>query len=288
MGFGNPEQQAMRRVDRERGSSEYLHPVVEKAYAKATALFERDAIRPDDFAPPYDARQVADDKALVARLEAKFGNDEFAHKKYADVFEAIIYEHIEQSDWFGPTAQTIKTSKFDDYVNGIDLVTEFSNEDQSLTHLGLGIDVTFGTTAMEKKFQRIREEIKTGKLATVKYFQSEHSPIKGTYRDMPRVVIGAEREHITELAARWMDPKMNRELANHPVQTILLDEIEAQLEGFHRYAQTVNQNHLVPVFERQLVLLRRIRRGKSQTGRNLWPEDRVFGAIKDQLDLFRA
>ncbi|MGB3072977.1 MAG: hypothetical protein WBP40_04345 [Candidatus Moraniibacteriota bacterium] len=288
MGFEDPERSAIRQVDRAHSSPEYLHPVVEKAYAKATALFERDAIQPDAFVPPYDARQVAEDKETVKRLESKFGSEDLVHKKYADVLEAIIYEHIEQSDWFGPTAQTIKTSKYDDYVNGIDLVTEFSNDDQSLTHLGLGIDVTFGTTAMHKKFQRIREEISTGKLATVKYFESERSPHKGIYRDMPRVVIGAEREHITELAARWMDPKMNRELATHPVQAMLLDEIEAQLSGFRQYARTMNQARLIPIFDRQLAIIKKIRVEKSRTVKNPWPDDRVFGAIRGELDFFRS
>ena len=274
-----------RRIDREHRSPEHLHPLIREADKKARDLMRRDAIDPQNFIHPYEASMVAQDIALAEKLSAQYETDE-PHKKYANVLEAIVYEHIELSNWFGETASTIKTSWYDDYVNRVDLMVEFQEESKALSHLGLAIDVTFGTTAMHSKFEKIRSEIRHGTLGEVKYFESDRSPHKGLYQKLPRVVIGTEREHIIELAALWLDPKRNKELAAHPIQKVILEEIVAQLEQFGAYAKAEKQDALVPIFERELAVVKNILAQKQGLRADDYKDDRVAGAIQRQMKLF--
>lgn len=285
--FEDPTDRIIESIDREQHSSEYLHPIIAEAYKKAKSLIDKDAIKPQNFIHPYGDISVQNDIALVNKLSAKFETDE-PHKKYADVFEGIMYEHIEQSNWFGDTASTIKTSLYDDYVNQVDLIVEFSEESQALSHLGLAVDVTFGTIDMQEKFEKIRQEILSGKLTEVKYFESEHSRHKGLYQRLPRVVIGVERDRVVELAALWLNPKRKKEFANHPIQKVILQEIVLQLEKFLEFARTSGEEaaDLVPIFERELSIVRGILDEKKGINPKDYADDRVFGFIKEQLKLF--
>lgn len=274
-------------IDREQHSPEYLHPIIAEAYKKARAILKNDAIDPKNFVHPYGDVSVQNDIALVDKLSAKFETDE-PHKKYADVFEGILYEHIEQSNWFGDTASTIKTSLYDDYVNRVDLIVEFSEASQALSHLGLAVDVTFGTVDMQEKFEKIREEILSGKLTEVKYFESERSQHKGLYQKLPRVVIGADRDRVVELASIWLNPKRKKEFASHSIQKVILQEIAIQLEKFLEFAKTGGEKAivLVPIFEKELSIVQKILVEKKDINSEDYASDRVFGFIKEQSELF--
>lgn len=287
MGFEDPMKSAMRGVDREHRSSEYLHPLIIEAEKKAKELISRDAIDPRNFINPYDAMTVEHDIELSERLQAKYETGE-PHKKYANVMEGILYEHIEMSNWFGESASTIKTSLYDDYVNHVDLIVEFEEESKALSHLGLAVDVTFGTTAMQKKFDTIRKEILSGKLTEVKYFESERSPHKGLYQKLPRVVIGVDRDRVIELAGMWVNPKRKEEFAAHPIQKVILQEIASQLDQFRIFAGTGGEQarEIVPIFERELSTVRKILAGKKDIHTEKYSDDRVFDAIHQQLRLF--
>src|SRR5690606_659085 len=88
-------------------------------------------------------------------------------KILADIFEAIIFDQGEMSEWFGKNVTTVKTSKYDDIVNGIDAILEFE-EKQRRSHLALGIDATYQTFA-DQKIDRIRNRIERGEMGKVKY-----------------------------------------------------------------------------------------------------------------------
>lgn len=285
--FEDPADRIIENIDREHRSPEYLHPIIVEAYKKAKILIDKDAIKPQNFVYPYGDVSVQNDIELVDKLSAKFETDE-PHKKYADVFEGILYEHIEQSNWFGDTASTIKTSLYDDYVNQVDLIVEFSEESQALSHLGLAVDVTFGTIDMQEKFEKIRQEILSGKLTEVKYFESERSRHKGLYQKLPRVVIGVDRDRVIELASLWLNPKRKKEFSDHPVQKVILQEIVLHLEKFLEFAITSGEkaSGLVPIFERELSIVKGIMNEKKGINSEDYADDLVFGFIKEQLKSF--
>ncbi|MGK2848459.1 MAG: hypothetical protein ACSLEX_00065 [Minisyncoccota bacterium] len=284
MGYEDSFAKIDRGIDQKLQQAEYLHPIIAEADKKAKQIIHRDAIDPITFTPPYDRMVVHNDIILAEKLRAKFETDE-PHKKYADVLEGLLYEHIEQSDWFGGTASTIKTSLYDDYVNGVDLIVEFEEPSRALSHMGLAIDVTFSAISLRKKFDMIHREIVNGTLTEVKYFESERSQHKGLYQKLPRVVVGIERSRIIELATLWLDPKRKKEFAVHPVQKIILEEIALQLTHFQAFAETSNvkARALTPIFARELSVIKNILAEKRGMPSGDSKNDRVFTAIKQQL-----
>lgn len=74
---------------------------------------------------------------------------------------------------------------------------------------------------------------------------------------MPRVVLGVERGAVVELARLWIGGK-NKELATHPVQIHLLDEIAVQLESYRDYAQNTGKGDLAKVYDKQLRIVQGI------------------------------
>lgn len=127
----------------------------DRAYQKAEKMLRRAAIKPSDFRGKqgYDTTKIESDENEVERREEEFEKrntpEQKEIKKLATIFETIIYEHAEQSDWLGPDAFTIKTSRFDDLENGVDTVVEFPESETAATYLALAIDVTFSGDTVE-------------------------------------------------------------------------------------------------------------------------------------------
>lgn len=258
------------------------HPTIASALEKARALIHENAINPSDFVNLYGSENVERDLASVVSLKRKFETDET--QKASEVFEAIVFEQVELSNWLGEHAETIRTSEFDDIVNGVDLVVEFT-EDNSTNHLALGVDVTFGTTSIGKKFERIRKEIDADNLATVKYFESHG--FKGSLRQLPRVVIGVEKDTVIALAGLWSRQEKSK-LGGHFVKDILIQEIERQLRTFLVYAQSNGATAAVKSYTKALGTIKNIRENASvdtagKDRQDAVSKDRVFQEIKNQL-----
>lgn len=140
-------------------------------------------------------------------------------------------------------------------VNGVDTIAEIEQE-HTTSHLALAIDVTHGIL-LQKKFDRIRREIDEGTLTTVKYFESTDETFRGRLLKVPRVVLGVEKSAVAELAQLWIAGK-NKELATHPVQIQLLDEITIQLKSYRDYAQHTGKGDLAKVYDKQLRIVQGI------------------------------
>jgi len=109
---------------------------IDRMHDKATKALEASRIAETEEA----------DIAKANELEEKYSKNITETKKIADIFEAVVLEHGELSDWLGGSAKTMKTSRYDDYMNGVDLLVEFAGaEGEESEHLGLAADVTFTT-----------------------------------------------------------------------------------------------------------------------------------------------
>jgi hypothetical protein len=235
---------------------------------------------------PADLAYVAEMDRRFEESEARDTEFESVLRKMAKIFEVIINEQIELSDWLGGSAMTQKASEYDDYKNGVDTVVEF-DEEEGFSHLALAIDVT-SSHELARKFDRIKKEIDQGVLTKIKYFVSEGLSFKGEKGNIPRVVIGADRKTITDLMGKWIDEDKEA-LAKHVVQAILIEEIIAQLEVFASYAQSVGQEKAADVYKRTLGILMRIKTEKNLSEDMLYRagEDQVFSAIQSNLYNFR-
>ncbi len=246
------------------------------AFKKAQEL--EDPVKMQDFTNnrdlEHDLQYVADMELKFKESEARDTQVEAMLRKMAKVFEMIVYEQIELSNWLGESAMTQQASKYDDYRNGVDSIVEL-DVDEGVTHLALAIDVT-SSHELQRKFDRIKDEIDRGILTNVKYFVSEALGFKGEKRNIPRVVIGADRKTIIDLVEKWMEEDKDA-LEMHVVQAIVVEEIIAQLEAFKQYAESIGRPDVAKVYERTLAILAKIKLDKDL------PEQMIDDAHDDQV-----
>lgn len=275
----NPERQLFESIDRNLG--------LEKLYRRTEEFLEENPpIDPDTFRDLYGDANVDKDIAYVRRMEEKFEKDdtpeERERKKLATAFEAIIAAQIGLSNWMGPEADTITPSRFDDIANGVDVITELKGPEQSASHLALAVDVTFGRD-VSAKIERILGEIRSGQLTRIKYFESEFLNFRGEKSSIPRVVIGADREAIEELGKLWV-ARDHEALARHEMQTVLLEEIVAQLGSFARYAAKRRRPEVAATYERTSDTIQSIIRQKERIPLDRLADDGVMRAIKREVE----
>lgn len=221
---------------------------LEEALRKAEEECANLAIKEDDpdFVDLYGEDEIKHDLTYVAKREKKFAEEEegsagiLKNKRLAKVLESIIFDQGELSNWFGEQALTIKTSRYDDIANGVDMVIEFADPaehaGESFDRLGLAIDISFRND-VSGKFDHIKDEIDSGELTEVKYFKSERSRAQHL-EHLPRVIIDCAPETIEELVKFWVT-KDHRRLAYHPIQVQMLHEISEQLKVLGTYARLV-------------------------------------------------
>lgn len=270
--------------------TEHLDPSIEQAFLFADKTLERSALDMHDFTELYGEENVNRDLAKVAKKEQRLTVD--TQTIHAEVLEAMLYEQISSGNWFGETATAIKTSKYDDYFNGSDLVLEIEEATRSLSHLSLSVDVTFGTMTEEKKFSAIKANIDNEVLGRIKYFHSEKGGFRGELSKVPQVVIGIDKEMLITLASLWADKgglkdEYREVLANHPVQRVIFAEILLQLQTFKIYAENTKRDSLVPVYKKSIDILEGILRSKAPASLGDLRNDKVFTAIREALKIFK-
>ncbi|MEK7180717.1 MAG: hypothetical protein AAB738_00050 [Patescibacteria group bacterium] len=260
---------------------------IEQAYKKADKVLTRDAIHPDEFEDLYGAQNISQDNDYVAKMKAKFkeqeGAEEATAKKLATILEAIIFENAELSEWFGPNASTIKTSEFDDIKNGVDSVVEFEESKTSASHLALAMDATFSSET-GGKFHRIKEEIESGELTKVKYFQSDHMSIRGELSKIPRVVVGVNAETVKALSETWLENPSS--LKDHPIQFQILEEILMQLRVFKDYAKKIKKTDIGATYEKVIGIVEEILEEKKKLIKDTGERDSVFYDMESNLRHF--
>lgn len=258
---------------------------IDQAYKQAIKKMRREAINPETFRDIYH-EGVDKDNTYVKAMEDKFKQDSTSEKeevlKLATVFEGIIHENAELSDWLGQNAQTFKTSRFDDIANGVDTIVEFEESETTASHLALAIDVTFSSDT-ERKLADIRDKIKKGELTKIKYFASEHLGMRGELAKVPRVIIGAESKTIKQLAELWIEGDKKKELGVHPIQFQILEEIVEQLETFQNFAERNHQPELAAIFEKRLAFVSKILEEKRIMLDDNGERDSVFEDIERNL-----
>jgi hypothetical protein len=281
-----PQVNPARRQQIEKGGG-YSDPGrLEAAYKKAVGILESDRISLDGFRDLYGADIIQNDQNAILRTKAGFAREadpeKETAKKLATIFEAIIHEQAELSDWLGPDAHTITPSEYDDIKNGVDSIVEFREEHRSASHLALGIDVTFGHYA-RWKLSKIKEDIRNGALSRIKYFSSEYMGFRGELKNVPRVVVGADIQKIEELMKLWLAGDKKR-LGEHPVQLQILGEIRVQLRTFEEYAQEVGRPEIASIYSKTAIIIEKILSGKTkQLGITSPAQDKIFKEINSFL-----
>ena len=265
----------------------YPYFKLEEAHALTKPIFSKYAINPKRFSGTrgFTDSDIAADVREVERLDRLFDKSQKTEKMYADVLEAVAFEHGDSSNWFGSNSEIILTSLFDDYMNKIDMVLRTETDG----HVSiLGLDVTFGSYDLHKKFDKIRHDIDTGVLGKVKYFLHNRTRLQTfacSLDHVPQVVVGVDIQRLKELGLLWMNKK-NNQLAKHPVQVLLLEEITMQLRTFADYARAKGKDQMSTILEIELKNIRELLQEKRKAGIATIKDDKVFEEIKRNLLYF--
>lgn len=224
----------------------------EKAYEKMQRSKRINILKEEDFKDVYSLEEIENDLKNVEKIKNKYYHlqDEtgfgLEQKRHSEIIEHIIIEESELEDWFGENAITFKTADHDDIHNKIDMIIEFEeaiedteNAIKELAHLGLAIDISFSKD-VDKKFAKIKDEIREGHLSKVKYFRSERAGAK-PIENLPRVVILSSGKTLNDLAEKWLEGDKEG-LGKHVFQLQMLEEISTQLKVYEEYARVVVKN----------------------------------------------
>ena len=282
----------------DRGEYGSDHKLMIEGAVKKTEKVLKNAIKETDFVGEvYPKEEVDNDLKYVQKEEDSFneGTMDLEDKgmlEFSQIFEAIIYDQGELANWFGENGVTIKSARFDDIKNGVDLIVEFSGEEET-SHLALAVDVTFSDN-IQKKLDNIKREIEHGKLTSIKYFQSDKLGFKGEKRDIPKTIVGADLKTLNKVMDLWVNED-EKKLAKHPIQFIILDEIMLQLEKFREYAQAMKKPAIVEKYNKAIVILEKILAEKQDLREEVLKDDdsavendRVYRAIAGYMDRVNA
>ena len=251
----------------------------------------KDAIHEEEFTDLYGEENVRRDLERVARAEEEFKQESTPRldqaNKYSTIFEWIINERVELSDYFGPNAFTRRASRYDDIVNGVDTILEFRNEPdeaKQASYLTLGIDDTFSTRpeVQEKKLRRIKSKIDSGELTRVKYFSSDYMNFRGELKNVPLIILGTELKTVAQLRDLMLMHD-NKSLDSHLIQHLLLHEAKMETDVFSRYALEVGRANLAEIYGNTGRIISEIIAGKGDFDREILQRDRVFYAMQSAL-----
>lgn len=197
------------------------------------------------FIEHYGMDMVRSDLRAVLDEEKKHKHDlqdnslAAERKKISDVFEYFFIDAATQNHWLG-RSELMRATKYDDYFNGVDILGTLIQENDTAQHLEIGTDLTFGTTASNKKLERIISGIENQKLGHVKYFHSDHLGFTGRLKDIPRTVIGLDRHNLPEFIRCHLHGR-----DTESSKLVLLHQLLIQLRGFRDYADKLHGESLI-------------------------------------------
>jgi len=249
--------------------------LIDAAYKKLLSIkveepYSEDYLNEDQFInkPGYTEKEIEKCKKNVKIFEEEQTKDETLSEKEvrekSEILEYIIFEQGERGNWFGEFAHTIKVCKYDDIMNGVDVMIETRDlsedysddivDEKKFSYLGLATDITFermnNAIGVEKdipkKFRRIKDEIADGSLANINFFKSRFSSESKRLINVPRVVLNIDSRIVNELMELWVNGK-NEELANHRIQVIILYQICSQLKVYEEYAEECRRKAIAKI-----------------------------------------
>lgn len=144
---------------------------------------------------------------------------------YGGFLENVMEVELGRQDWFG--AAFVRSTKYDDYLNGVDGVFEWPSDDpRNAFRLAIDFTVSENDSLLEKKLSKVERGV------DVKYFRSPSRATKNPYetslRGQPMVILGIDRETLRNVIKETGgDPEKMRE---HPIRSLLLRQAIRQVE----------------------------------------------------------
>lgn len=287
------EDRMLGRIDRTR-NKEKRNETIDAAHVEASRILNsRDyAIQATDFIDLYGRDNVLNDMRKVKAKELLFERTDTPEKKEAkkasEVFEAIAIQNAELSNWLGENVSVLKTSRFDDYFRGTDMVAEWQTASGESQVLALAVDLTFGKDAAESKMYELKRKIDAQDLTSIKYFTTADGSFRGERSGIPRVVIGVDKDSLIELSRLWL-MRDHKALAAHPAQRVLVDEIHEQLTAIQGYADSRGLTRVSSAYGKSLSMISDLSMSKRSIDLAHMQNDRVYNEIiRDTRSVFHS
>jgi hypothetical protein len=235
-------------------------PEQEKFLEKEILKMNEDALQEDDYSKIYSKGFIERCKNDVLKSEdyhelsdkikdLKSEVDENPaitreHRKVSNYLEALFYKKLGGENGWIPNSIVWKTSKYDDYINGVDFVVEAQDRE-----FALATDLTFShSKGLLKKLARIKHNINGNTLPSVTFYERTEETIA---KPMPVVTMAVEYEKTAKALKLWADGQENL-LDNHPMKAKTMLELEAQLESFAIYAKSIGRRNIASAYNDML------------------------------------
>lgn len=288
-----PERHLIKKQQRD-AFERYPNPSLElnKAHRVAETFLKEHAIDVASFKGFYDAEKLAHHHKRLLEREKTFilNPDQEEQKKVSDLLEATLVDRCELDNWFGQNTSVRKTCAYDDVFNGIDMVLEQERVNAS-TYIGLTVDVCFSVQETRKKVDDILSGIERQELSRVDYYESPR--MKGEIKNIPRIVLGVERERALEIGEMWYRIQTGKapkdSLVKSPVRTILIHEMLLQLEAFEKFATGARNPFAAKAYREGLSVVQSALQAAKADGISMQipTTDRVHKAILESVDGLR-
>jgi hypothetical protein len=231
--------------DKRKKEDPHKKDTIAAAFGKAEQAFydeEDGEVDPERFGKVYPVQDIESDLALVNDVEESILRKEEASPEMREqndlekILAAIVADQCEQANWLGQETQTRLAARYDDIKNGVGIIVEFTDE-KAKQHPILALDIT-SDADLKTKLKNIKDEVDHAEspLSKIKYFESSDRSVRSGLVQVPRVLIGIDRNKIADLAKLWVDGD-KKALRDHPIQIQILEEIALQLETMRGYAK---------------------------------------------------
>ncbi len=219
----------------------------------------------------YTEEEVEKDKKKLKSTEAKFKKKDAElspderkelemSRKRGEAMEIVLADLLDR--WFETDdieVITQRTTRFDDVVNGIDIIIEFKTP-ESIEKSALAIDASLNVAGIKEKLKRCYKKVTDeNKEFQVKYFQGQFVDESGEYphgrlQSVIPMAAGLGYKNANDLfeefaeylSARDRSPDEGREkmkkLENNSIKKIFLKQIQNQLDFYKRNHEKINDD----------------------------------------------
>jgi len=201
-----------------------LKELSEDLNEKGFPVDEKCRIKSEAFKDIFGERMILADKRAVEKIEGKFqkeGNESMG--ELLETVKTITFNKL----WFDGRLIALRTSKFDDYLNGIDEVI-FDTE----THQPLAAVDT--TTNIKEKTGEIIDKIRKG--SQVKYgFYIKDGIKKGSLNDLPTFIISLKPEELLNFVQKIIEHPNDKKF-DLDTEKNIIESLKRQSEEFEKIA----------------------------------------------------
>lgn len=181
----------------------------------------------------YDENEIKKDNQLIKQQKER--QQEMDKTERGEIFEAIFETYADMNEWFGDMIVS-KTSEYDDRINHTDFVLRGELDGGEEVFIAIDCTVTENQDLIDKKVNRIGNEMTKGELSEIKYFKSaDDEDDKRRLKNVPRVILVLDHENLNNLCRLTLglinkEDGANKKFAEVETQINFLLQMRVQLD----------------------------------------------------------